>query len=141
MFNPKKLINHRKVEIVLGLSALCALYFLNLQFKGICENSDYPFTNEQRDPFSPLITKTGQLLVRKTIGPAGLVLKGIIYSKNGSVAIIGDEVFKENDIIGDYRVMKISGKKVILKKDKEIIILKLEENNENIQDDKIGDSD
>jgi len=139
MFDFKKLINYRKIGVV--LLALCALYFLGLQLTGICENNNYPFTSEQRDPFSPLITKTGQLLVRKTIGPAGLVLKGIIYSKNGSVAIIGDEVFKENDIIGDYRVMKISSVKVILKKDKEIIVLKLEENNENIQDDKTGNVD
>ncbi len=101
-------------------------YFYNLQpDRGICENNQYPFTSEQRDPFSPLITKTGQLIVKKTIGPGGLALKGIIYSEGGSVAIIGDEVFKENDIIGDYRVMKISGKKVILQKDKKVIFLKL----------------
>ncbi|MFA5008126.1 MAG: hypothetical protein WC546_02775 [Candidatus Omnitrophota bacterium] len=134
MFSFKKLINYRKIG--LGLSALCALYFFISQFKGICENDKYPFTNEQRDPFAPLITKSGQLLVKKIIGPAGLVLKGIIYSEGGSVAIIGDEVFKENDIINDYKVMKISRKKVILKKDNDIIILKLEENNENIPDNK-----
>ncbi|MCK9615276.1 MAG: hypothetical protein M0R48_07230 [Candidatus Omnitrophica bacterium] len=134
MFTSKKLINYRTVGIGLGLSLLCMLYLFVSQLKGICENNKYPFTNEQRDPFSPLITETGQLLVKKNIGPAGLVLKGIIYSKDGSVAIIGDEVFKESDIIDDYRVMKISRKKVILQKGKEVIILKLEENNENIQD-------
>ena len=133
-------MNLHKVGIGLGLLALCVLYFFNSQFTGICENNEYPFTKEQRDPFSPLITATGQLLVKKTLGPAGLVLKGIIYSEAGSVAIIGDEVFKENDIIDDYRVMKITRKKVILKKDKDVIVLKLEENNENIQNNKIDDA-
>ncbi|MFA5270985.1 MAG: hypothetical protein WC412_01430 [Candidatus Omnitrophota bacterium] len=90
----------------------------------------YPFTEVERDPLTPLVTKSGQLLVRRTIGPKGFIVKGIIYSKNGSVAIIGDEVFKENDIIGDYKIVKIGIKKVILKKDKEILILKLEEDNE-----------
>ena len=134
MFDFKKLINYRKIGVV--LLALCALYFLGLQLTGICENNNYPFTSEQRDPFSPLITKTGQLLVRKTIGPAGLVLKGIIYSKNGSVAIIGDEVFKENDIINNYKIMKIGKKKVLLEKGTDVIILKLEGNNEDAPDDK-----
>lgn len=106
------------------------MHFCSLQLKAVSKNNKYPFTSGQRDPFSPLITETGQLLVKRIIGPAGLVLKGIIYSEDGSVAIIGDEVFKESDIINDYRIMKINRKKVILKKGKEIIILKLEENNE-----------
>jgi len=137
MFSLKKLINYRKVGVELGLLALCALYFLNLQpNRGICENNKYPFNSEQRDPFSPLITEGGQLLIKKTIGPAGFVLKGIIYSEGGSVAIIGDEVFKENDIINNYKIMKISKKKVLLEKGTDVIILKLEGNNEDIPDDK-----
>jgi hypothetical protein len=123
--------------IFLTALMLCVAYFCNLQpDKGICENNKYPFNSEQRDPFSPLITEGGQLLIKKTIGPAGFVLKGIIYSEDGSVAIIGDEVFKENDIINNYRIMKISKKKVLLEKGKDVIILKLEENNENIPDNK-----
>lgn len=91
----------------------------------------YRFTEAaDRDPLLPLVTKSGQLLVKKTIGPKGFIVKGIIYSKDGSVAIIGDEVFKENDIIGNYRIAKIGKKKIILRKDKEILILKLEEDNE-----------
>lgn len=132
----KKLINYRKIG--LGLLALCALYVSTSQFRAVCENKNnkYPFSSEQRDPFSPLISQTGQLLIKKTTSPTGLALKGIIYSEQGSVAIIGDEVFKENDIINDYRVVKITRKKVLLKKDKEVIILKLEENNENVPDNK-----
>lgn len=120
----------------LAVLILCGLYFLNLQLEAVSKNNKYPFNSGQRDPFSPLISQTGQLLIKKTIGPAGLVLKGIIYSKEGSIAIIGDEVFKENDIISDYRVMKITKKKVLLRKDKEVIVLKLEGNNENVPDNK-----
>ncbi len=134
MFSLKKLINYRKSG--LALSALCALYFFISQFTGICENNKYPFSSEQRDPFSPLITEGGQLLIKKTIGPAGFVLKGIIYSEDGSVAIIGDEVFKENDIINNYKIMKIGKKKVLLEKGTDVIILKLEGNNEDAPDDK-----
>lgn len=109
-----------------------AIITLSLVF--LCSSSPredkYRFTEADRDPFLPLVTKSGQLLIKKTIGPKGLIVKGIIYSKNGSVAIIGDEVFKENDIISNYRIVKIGKKKVILKKDKEILILKLEEDNE-----------
>jgi len=132
MANARKLLNYRKIS--LGLLALFVFYFLISQFKAVCENDKYPFTSEQRDPFSPLITETGQLLVRKVIGPSGLVLKGIIYSEDGSVAIIGDEVFKENDIINDYRIVKITRKKVILYKDGDMIVLKLEENDETVPD-------
>lgn len=115
---------------------MCGLYFLNLQCEAVSKNNKYPFSSEQRDPFSPLISQTGQLLIKKTTSPTGLALKGIIYSEQGSVAIIGDEVFKENDIINDYRVVKITKKKVLLKKDKDVIILKLEESNENFPDNK-----
>lgn len=117
--------------IFFAVFILCGLYFLNLQFEAVSQNGKYTFSNEQRDPFSPLITESGQLLVKKVTGPAGFVLKGIIYSDEGSVAIIGDEVFKENDIINDYRIRKITRKKVLLNNGKNVIMLKLEENNEN----------
>jgi hypothetical protein len=89
----------------------------------------YRFTEADRDPLLPLVAKSGQLLIKKTIGPKGFIVKGIIYSKDGSVAIIGDEVFKENDIISNYKIMKIGKKKVILKNGKEVLILKLEDDN------------
>lgn len=125
----------RKLTFLIVL-VLCALYFFNLQLEAVSENSKYPFSSEQRDPFSPLITESGQMLIKKTMGPGGFTLKGIIYSEDGSIAIIGDEVFKEHDIINDYKIMKITTKKVILKKGKNIIVLKLEENNEGISGNK-----
>lgn len=90
------------------------------------EEDKYPFNNGSRDPFSPLVSKSGQLLIHKEATQGGLALKGIIYSPRGSLAIISDEVFKKDDKINDYSIMKIGRKKVILKKGKEIIVLKLE---------------
>ncbi len=117
----------RKI-ILLAITIFSLVFFCALMPK----TDKYRFTDDDRDPFAPLVTKSGQILVKKTIGPKGFIVKGIIYSKTGSVAIIGDEVFKENDTIGDYKIVKIGKKKVILKKNKEILILKLEEENEKI---------
>jgi hypothetical protein len=87
----------------------------------------YPFTANDRDPLSPLISKSGQILIPRKVGAKNLSLKGIIYSEGKSVVVINDEILREKDIIGDYTVFKIEEKRVILKsKDKEII-LKLEE--------------
>lgn len=124
-----------KVIFVFPVLAIAVLAMYAISFALCAETVDnedrYSCEGIERDPFDPLVSKTGQVLVRRTTNPASLVLKGIIYSKDGSIAIIGDELFKENDIINNYRIMKIGRKKVILKKDKKIIILKLEENNEN----------
>ncbi|MCM8831153.1 MAG: hypothetical protein NC918_03050 [Candidatus Omnitrophica bacterium] len=96
---------------------------------GFVINSRYVFTSNNRDPFVPLITKSGQLLISKpTEKNINLFLKGIIYStKNDSIAIINDEVVSEKATIGDYVVVSIEKERVILKKDNEEIILKLEE--------------
>jgi len=87
---------------------------------------NYPFTNADRDPFSPLVTKSGQIILKKT-GVKSYVLKGIIYSDGSSIAVIGDELYKMNDHIGEYTIAKIGKKKVLLKRGKEIVVLKLEE--------------
>jgi hypothetical protein len=87
----------------------------------------YPFTNADRDPFSPLVTKSGQILLQKKTGVKSYVLKGIIYSDGSSIAVIGDELYRKNDHIGEYTIAKIGKKKVLLKKGKEIVVLKLEE--------------
>ncbi|MCM8787771.1 MAG: hypothetical protein NC935_06975 [Candidatus Omnitrophica bacterium] len=91
-------------------------------------SSWHAFGSDKRDPFVPLVTKSGQLLISKpTDKNINLVLKGIIYSPpKDSIAIINDEVFREKATVGDYIVVRIEEKRVILKKDKEEIILKWE---------------
>jgi len=91
------------------------------------EQYKYPFSEENRDPFSPLVSKSGVVLMPRGIGFIGLDLKGIIYSDKGAVAIINDEVLRDGDSIGDYTIVQIEEKRVILEKGNEGFILKLEE--------------
>jgi len=81
----------------------------------------------KRDPFFPIISKSGQILIYQEKEGVPLKLKGIIYSPPKSCAIISDEIVKEGDQILGYKVISIEEKRVILKKDKEDIILKMEE--------------
>lgn len=103
-------------------------------FAGICFYAQYAlasdrylFTSEDRDPFMALITSTGRVLVAQQMTLSNLVLKGIIYSPEKKLAVINDEIFKEDDSVGDYIVETIEEKRVILKKGDKEIILKLEE--------------
>ena len=57
----------------------------------------------------------------------GLSLKGIIYSEGKSLAVINDEILGVGDTIGEYTVLEIGEKKVIIKKDNEGFTLNLEE--------------
>jgi len=115
--------NTRK-RIVIILSGFLILGGMTLSFS---QQQEYPFSEENRDPFSPLINKKGVVLMPREIGFIGLSLKGIIYSDKGAVVIINDEVLREGDSIGDYTIVQIEKKKVILKKNNEGFILKLEE--------------
>ncbi len=80
-----------------------------------------------RDPFSPLVSKSGVLLIPREFGLGGLILKGILYSKGSPMAIINDEIVERGENIGDYLVLEIEEKRVILEKDDQEVILKLEE--------------
>jgi Tfp pilus assembly protein PilP len=92
-----------------------------------CAEYKYPFSEADRDPLSALVGKNGKILIEKNIGMKSFELRGIIYSNAGSIAMIEEELYKENDRLGDYIIVKIGKKKVILKKGKELLILKLGE--------------
>jgi hypothetical protein len=67
-----------------------------------------------RDPFAnPL---AGRAPVQKGPPPPGQgrALTGIIFSKDVRVAIIGGETFRENDKVGDRKLVKISSRSVVL---------------------------
>jgi hypothetical protein len=100
------------------------LVFLAGTHLGICE--EYPFSNKDRDPFSPLVNKVGRILIFREMDVSSFVLTGIIYSENSALAIINEEIVKKNDKIGDYVIFKVEEKQVILKKGEEETILKLE---------------
>ena len=113
----------RKITSVffIGLLSLMFIY-------PFCFGEDkYTSKLTDRDPFSPLVSKSGVLLIPREMDLGGLTLKGILYSKGSPVAIINDEVVERGENIGDYLVFEIEEKRVILKKDDQEFILKLEE--------------
>ncbi len=84
--------------------------------------------NDKRDPFIPLVDKSGNLLPE--FRPAGsqieLNLEGIVFSDKGdSYALISGEVLRAGDSIGDYKVIKIERNKVVLNRAGEEFVLNL----------------
>jgi len=76
----------------------------------------------KRNPFIPLVTMEGRLLKldKQETATGSLAIEGIIYDKNGySFAIVSGTVVGIGDSVGDYRVLKIYGNKVIFIKDGE----------------------
>ena len=100
-------------RIVILLLSLLILGWMPLSFS---QQYKYSFSEEDREPFSPLISKSGVVLMPREVDFIGLSLKGIIYSDKGAVAIINDEVLRDGDSIGDYTIVQIERKRVILKK-------------------------
>ena len=111
-------------RIVIFLLSFLILGWMPLSFS---QQYKYPFSEDSREPFSPLISKSGVIMMPREIDFIGLSLKGIIYSDKGAVAIINDEVLRDGDSIGDYTIVQIEKKRVTLKKGNEGFILKLEE--------------
>lgn len=107
------------------------LWGLTFSVRAVCWSAEgdngYPFTAKDRDPFSPLISLGGRILIPSDESVSNFVLKGIIYSQDTALAVINDEILKEGDKIGDCIVIKVEEKKVILKSGEEEVILKLEE--------------
>lgn len=101
--------------------SVCVPFFV------LAQEVKYNFSKIDRDPFIPLVSKSGVILIVRKIDIDGLSIKGIVYSKDSSVAIINDEVVEKGDKIGEYFVSKIEEKRVILEKDNKEFILKLEE--------------
>jgi len=89
--------------------------------------SSYSFDRGSRDPFSPLVSKSGLILISRETDVTNMVLGGIIYSESNAVAIINNEVVAVGDMIGKYKVLVIDEKKVVLEKDNQGFTLNLEE--------------
>lgn len=92
---------------------------------------EYPYSHgKDRDPLNPLINERSEILITEEKGSKEIddfLLQGVIYSLQGSTAIIDNELFKEGDVLGDYKIMKIESRRVILEKAGEKLILKWEE--------------
>jgi outer membrane biosynthesis protein TonB len=63
-----------------------------------------PYPTTLRDPmqFGPVTTQTGQA------DTAGLIVKGIVYSKNNPCAVIGDQIVHQGDKVLGVVIIKIN---------------------------------
>ena len=78
-----------------------------------------------RDPFEALVNSDGVVNLRLVRQEGDLKLNGIIYSDKPEerTAIINNEMLKEYDYIGAYKIESISSSEVVLiKKDKKIVL-------------------
>ncbi len=93
-----------------------------------------------RDPFVPLLTPDGRRIYPPGSGEsgpqaesAGLTLEGIVFEPGkDSVAIINDQVVRENDEFDGIRVMKITQDAVVVLVDgeeKELVVYQPTEEN------------
>lgn len=72
----------------------------------------------RRDPFIPLIGEGGTL--KKGLDPTGLIVEGIIIDpKEGSMALINGELYKEGDHVQNANLIRIFHDRVILAQEDE----------------------
>ncbi len=84
----------------------------------------------RRDPFMPLVTKEGKIAFGYgTIRSIeDIRLEGIVYDPSGdSIAVINGMVLKENDTIGNIKLIKIESDKVSLLFNQTEHVIRLEE--------------
>jgi len=84
--------------------------------------------HSKRDPFIPLVDREGNLLpeIRPVSGVVELNLEGILWDNEGeSYAVISGIVLRVGDMFGDYKVIKIERKRVILTRAGEEVTINL----------------
>ena len=85
-----------------------------------------------RDIFSPLnATPAGEMKTRKkkdSAPPPAMRLKGIVVGGENPVALIDDRFVRKGDWIGEYRVVRIEKKAVLLDSGERKILLELLKN-------------
>jgi hypothetical protein len=114
---------------------LCNLIFnlcnLLLFFSLICfaEEQFIYSSKGKRDPFVPLVTPEGSYVVDlEEIGSAADIrLEGVVYDPQGrSIAIVNGIVIKEGDIIKGFELIKIETDRIVLSKDGELYMVRLQ---------------
>lgn len=83
--------------------------------------------NGRRDPFWPLVSPSGAILVYdESVEFSDMTLEGIIYDPNGErLAIVNSKIVKPLDNVGGFLVSSIQEESVTLQKDGKEFILKL----------------
>lgn len=85
-----------------------------------------------RDPFWPLVSPSGTIInYGQDVSVSDMILEGIVANAQGIyTAIINGTVVEVGDLVGQYAVVGIEEKKVILSKDTEIFDLNLKKGGE-----------
>jgi hypothetical protein len=101
--------------IVLGLT-------VGAGFAGAQAVADKDFVyndHGRRDPFGKLVSSSGVILTPENdLTAADLSLEGILADGSGkNIVIINSRVLKENDLLGAFRVVKITADAVILQRE------------------------
>jgi len=102
-----------------------ALYF---SIRSFAQEQRYIYDSRgKRNPFTPLITPDGRFVKLEKTEKSGkpdkvdIVVEGIIYDKYGrSYALVNGLVVGVGDFVGDYQVLKVEQKKVLLIKEGQI---------------------
>ncbi len=83
--------------------------------------------NGRRDPFWPLVSPSGAVLVYgENIDFADMTLEGIIYDPRGErLAIVNGKIVKASDNVGGFAVISVEEERVVLQKDGKEFILQL----------------
>jgi hypothetical protein len=80
-------------------------------------------------PLKPLLKKARRPTEQKSSKPApALKLKGTIVGGGDSIAIINDQFIRKGDQIGEFSVVKIGKKEVLLRSANDQVVLKLMDN-------------
>lgn len=85
-----------------------------------------------RDPFWPLVSSSGTIInYGQDVSVSDMILEGIVANGQGVyTAIINGSVVEVGDLVGQYEIVGIQAKKVILSKDAETFDLDLKKGGE-----------
>lgn len=112
---------------------------LILIFVGFCGFARASFAEEQfkydsrgrRDPFTPLVTKEGRVIIPSVeeyadIPLENMKLEGILWDPQGeSSAILNGKIVRVGTVIGDYEIKEILHSHIIVVKGDETVLLRL----------------
>jgi len=116
----------RKYFLLSILFLFIASFVLFVSFSS-AQNKDFIYSdNGRRDPFWPLISESGTILIYDTnVEFSDMILEGIIYDPKGEkLAIINTKVVKPLDSIGGFFVAVIEQDHVVLRKEGQEFILR-----------------
>ena len=78
-----------------------------------------------RDPLQALVDQQGTVVTSLGLS-GGLTAQGIIWSDEHPLVVVDDELFKEGDQVGPYKVLKIRKDSVVVQRGEQTITVPLD---------------